>query len=71
MARFPSMEDAFSALAHDELVAENERLRESNKRMADAIWSKAKYQGSQDKDIVMTQERFIEQYCCFPAPHQK
>ena len=57
--------------SHDELVAEVERLRESNKRMADVIWSKAKDQCSQDKDIAMTQERFIEQYCCFPAPHQK
>ena len=57
--------------SHDELVAEVERLRESNKRMAGAIWSKANDQGSQGKDIEMTKERFIEQYCCFPDPHQK
>ena len=57
--------------SHDELVAEVERLRESNKRMADAIWSKTGSLESKDKDIEMTQERFIELYCCFHHPEQK
>ena len=57
--------------SHDELVAEVERLRESNNRMADAIWRKAIDNGRQIKDMGLTQERFIEQYCCFPHPEQK
>lgn len=57
--------------SHDELVAEVERLRESNKRMADAIWRKAIDNGRQVKDMGLTQERFIEQYCCFLHPEQK
>ena len=57
--------------SHDELVAEVERLRESNKRMADSIWRKAIDNWHQVKDMGLTQERFIEQYCCFPHPEQK
>lgn len=64
--------------SHDELVAENERLREHNKnmrevidRMSKAIWGKQEEIDRFRDTIGMTQELFIEQYCCFPHPEQK
>ena len=52
--------------SHDELVAEVERLRESNKRMAKAIWSKWDREGIFTHNSEGQADIFRELYLCDP-----
>lgn len=52
--------------SHDELVAEVERLRESNKRMAASIWSNWRRCGVFFGNYENQAETFKEQYLCHP-----
>lgn len=53
--------------SHDELVADNERLRESNKRMAKAIWSKWEREGIFTHNSEGQADIFRELYLCDPS----
>ena len=53
--------------SHDELVAEVERLRESNKRMAKAIWSKWEREGIFTHNSEGQADIFRELYLCDPS----
>ena len=62
----PEEAAAHAINSHDELVAEVERLRESNKRMAASIWSNwmrcGMFAGSHENRAA----EFNEQYLCAP-----
>ena len=53
--------------SHDELVADVERLRESNKRMAKAIWSKWERDGIFTHNSEGQADIFRELYLCDPS----